>query len=391
MKPLAVYVHIPFCTVKCGYCDFNAYAGMDAIKSRYGDACLREVELDAPLFDGRMVTSIGFGGGTPNEVAPEAIAAIISAVRAASPLAHDAEITLEANPGTSDAAAFRALHGAGVNRLSLGAQSFHNDELHFLDRVHSAEATVAAVRLARAAGFRNVGLDLIYGLPGQSPGRWQETLARAISLEPQHVSCYALTVEEGTMLARRVERGELAMPDEDRLGELYDLASERLEAAGYEQYELSNWARPGYESRHNTTYWTDGDYLAIGAGAHGYIAGERFENIAHPRAYIAAVEEGGGPFPALAGRYVPGGATAMSDWLALRLRLLAGFSPDEFERRFGRSLFDAAGPVLRECAEAGVLELAPRVRLTARGRLLHGEVGARILAHLTGREALVVP
>jgi len=384
-RPIAVYVHIPFCTIKCGYCDFNAYAGMDSLKFRYAAAVVREVRLSAELFEGREVASIAFGGGTPGEMAPEALRAIIEAVRSVAPVRGDTEVSLEANPGTTGGEALAALRAAGVNRVSFGAQSFEADELRFLDRIHSPEATAAAVDLARRAGMPSVGLDLIYGLPGQTVDGWQRTLEAALALPVDHLSCYALTVEDGTALARRVEAGDVTMPEPDLVADLYELASDVLGAAGFDQYEISNWARPGHQSRHNRTYWTDGEYLAFGAGAHGYLAGERYENIAHPRAYIEAVEAGTGQCPAVASRYTPGGATAMSDWFAARTRLLEGFDPAEFARRFGVTLEAAAGPVLAECAGAGVLELSPRVRLTRRGRLLHGEVAARFLAHVAFR------
>jgi oxygen-independent coproporphyrinogen-3 oxidase len=389
-SPLAVYVHIPFCTYKCGYCDFNAYAGLDAVKGAYGRALVREIDAFAPLFEGRTLTSIGFGGGTPSEVPPSHIAAVVEAVRSHAPLAKDAEVTLEANPGTCSGKSLRELVRAGVTRLSLGAQSFDASELRFLDRIHSPEANTAAVHLAREAGFRSVSLDLIYGLPNQTTEGWVQTLREAIALTTDHISTYALTVEEGTPLARKVRRGEVSLPDEDALGDLYEAATDALEAAGFVQYELSNWAKPGHESRHNRAYWIDIEYLGIGAGAHGFIHGERYENAAHPAEYIDRLEAPAGPFPAVVRRYVPDAVMDMSDWLGLRLRLLDGFSPREFSRRFGMELCAAVGPVLDDCAAAGVLDLSPRVQLTRRGRFLHGEVAARFLAHLSAGSQLGV-
>ncbi len=383
MKPLAVYVHIPFCTVKCGYCDFNAYSGMDNVKDAYGEALVREVGAATPLFSGRTIRSIGFGGGTPSEVPAAQIAAVVQAIRQCAPFDPGIEISLEANPGTTSESSLNGLRNAGVTRLSIGAQSFSATELRFLDRIHSPEATVASLKLAREAGFESVGLDLIYGLPGQSVDSWLQSLSRAIELAPDHISAYALTVEEGTPLARRVRKGETTLPDDDALADLYEAASEQLTASGFEQYELSNWSKPGHRSRHNLAYWTDIEYLGIGAGAHGYFAGERYENGAHPRDYIARVLAGeNAPLVAVAKRYVPGSALAMSDWLSLRLRLIEGFLPADFSERFERDLFDVAGALFAECAQAGVLELVPRIRLTARGRLLHGEVSARLLALL---------
>ena len=381
--PLAVYVHIPFCVRVCGYCDFNTYAGMDAVKDAYTAAVTDEIVAWAPHVPGREVTSIAFGGGTPGEMPSESLVAIIDAVRAAAPLAPDVEISLEANPGTTSAPALRDLAGAGVNRISFGAQSFDASELAFLDRVHTPEATAASLHLAREAGIPSINLDLMYGLPGQTPADWQATLRHALDLAPDHLSLYALTVEPGTPLDGLVERGEVTPLDPDAVAAMYEVAAEHLAAAGYRQYELSNWARPGHESRHNRVYWTWGDYLGIGAGAHGFLAGERFENVAHPRAYIDAVRRDG---RAIESAVRPDPATSMADWLALRLRLVEGFDPAEFATTFGEPLEAAAGPPLDACRSAGLLENSGgRLRLTPRGRLLHNEVAVRVMLHLQER------
>ncbi len=288
MTPLSVYVHIPFCTIKCGYCDFNAYAGMDALKGDYQAALLAEIQACAETLAAHEVVSIGFGGGTPGESPAGHIGGVIQAIRTHGTLADDAEVTLEANPGTSTPAYLAALREAGVNRISLGAQSFDPAHLGFLDRIHSVEAIGASVRAARAARFESVNLDLIYGLPDQSLDHWRGQLQQALALRPDHLSLYALTVEEGTILHKRVESGAVTMPDGDLVADMYDLASEILGDAGFHHYELSNWALPGHESRHNLAYWTDRDYLGVGAGAHGYLGGRRYENAAHPRDYIRA-------------------------------------------------------------------------------------------------------
>ena len=384
-RPLAVYAHIPFCVRVCGYCDFNTYAGMDAVKDTYTAAAIAEVEAWAPRIAGRTITSVAFGGGTPGEVAAESIAAIIGAVRAAAPLAPDAEVTLEANPGTTSGPDLRALAAAGLNRLSLGAQSFDADELAFLDRIHTPEATAASLHLAREAGIPSVNLDLMYGLPGQTPARWNATLDHALRLAPDHLSLYALTVEPGTPLATRVDRGDVVPLDPDAVAAIYEAAADRLAAAGYRHYELSNWARPGHESRHNQVYWTWGDYLGIGAGAHGFLEGERFENVAHPREYIEAVRRSG---RAIAEAVRPDRATAMSDWITLHLRLVDGFDPAGFAAAFDEPLEAAAGPPLDACLAAGLLvESGGRLRLTARGRLLHSEVAVQVMLHLRERAA----
>lgn len=386
MKPISVYVHIPFCTVKCGYCDFNAYAGMDALKGRYRDALLAEVASCAPQMAEREIVSVGFGGGTPGEVPPGDIIAVVDALRAAAPFAPAAEVTLEANPGTSTEANAAALRSGGVTRLSLGAQTFDPARLAFLDRIHSPQAIGASVRAARAAGFDNVNLDLMYGLPGETLDEWRADLEQALALQTDHLSLYALGVEEGTPLHRRVEAGEVDVPGPDLVADMYDLACEMLAAAGFEHYEISNWARPGKRSWHNQAYWTDRDYLGIGAGAHGYVDGSRYENVAHPRAYIEAAL-GGVPGATVAERYTLDEATRMSDWVSLRLRLLEGFPLSQFEAKLGQALESAAPGWIGDCVAAGVLAVeGEQLRLTQRGLLLHGELSVRLLDTLQRRQ-----
>jgi oxygen-independent coproporphyrinogen-3 oxidase len=386
---LAVYIHIPFCTVKCGYCDFNAYAGMDALKGAYAGALVSEIASWSELLAAWPVGSVSFGGGTPGEFPADAIAIVLDAIRGAARIEPGAEVSLEANPGTLTAAYLAGLRRAGVTRLSIGVQSFDADELRFLDRIHSPEAAAEAVTLARDAGFESVSLDLIYGLPGQAESSWTATLEQAMSLGPDHVSCYALTVEEGTPLALRVAQGGVPAPDPDVAAAMFEYARGRLEAAGYRHYELSNWARPGHESRHNLVYWMGGDYLGIGAGAHGFVGGWRYENTAHPRAYIAAVEAARREHPspltgtAIAAAVQPPHTTAIFDWLETHLRLVDGFAADEFEPAFGIALWSAAGPALRDCIDLGLLgREGDRLWLTPRGQLLHSEVCARLLIAL---------
>jgi len=392
MRPLALYVHIPFCTVKCGYCDFNAYAGLDAMKPAYRDAVLAELDSWEPVLRGRDVISVAFGGGTPGEVPPEHLAAMIGRVRELGRVAPDAEIGIEANPGTTGHGDLLALRRAGVNRVSFGAQSFQPEELRFLDRIHSPEATVASVTNARRAGIASVGMDLIYGLPAQLMAAWEYSLRRAIDLAPDHLSLYGLTVEDGTRLGRRVREGSVLPLDGDEAAEMYERATDLLATAGFRQYELSNWAQPGHESRHNQVYWRDGDYLGIGAGAHGYIGGERYENVAAPREYVRKLQSPvSGNRPAVRAAYRPTLATAMFDWVSLALRLIEGFAPAQFQARFGVSLDDTMGLPLSECELAGLLARGcGRVRLTRAGRLLHGEVSVRLLAHLREREPVSI-
>ncbi len=396
LAPLAVYVHVPFCFARCGYCDFNVYGGRHALEPAYLDALLGEVAAWRGLLERRRVISVYFGGGTPGEVPPYDLLSILSALRElAGEWEEGAEVTVEANPGTISDRALACLAAGGVTRFSFGVQSFEAEELRFLDRMHSPEAAAAAVHAARCAGARSVSLDLLYGVPGQTYASWRRSLERAVSLPVDHISCYALTVEEGTRLARKVARGEVRMPPDEFVAAQYEEATELLAGHGLLQYELSNWARPGHESRHNLVYWTDGEYLGLGCGAHGYVEGMRYENVAHPKEYIRALalgREGPPPprtvagvatMPAVACWYGADPALEMAEWVSLRLRLLEGFATEEFRKRFGVSLEDLAEPELEEEVRAGVIEVnGGRMKLTRQGRLLHGEVAARLLAAL---------
>jgi oxygen-independent coproporphyrinogen-3 oxidase len=388
-EPLSIYVHIPFCTAKCGYCDFNSYAGHDHLIPSYSQALVREAKLWRSATAGRPVTTVFFGGGTPSLMPLDEMAQVMEGLRDAFDFAPDAEVTLEANPGSLDEPYLSGLLELGFNRLSIGVQSFHDDELRALDRLHSAGDARQAYGAARAAGFENVNLDLIFGLPEQPMERWQATVEEALSLGPEHLSLYALTVEEGTPLARDVARGRTPAPDPDVQADQYEWTCERLASAGYQHYEISNWARPGYPCRHNLTYWECREYLGLGAGAHSYLNGLRFADAASPGQYLALVEEswreaqtGNGRTPM---RQVVSGETvtpelAMSDALILGLRLVAGVSLSGFRERFGSDLMEAFGGRLAEPLELGLLELIDaRLRVTDRGRLVANEVFVRLL------------
>jgi oxygen-independent coproporphyrinogen-3 oxidase len=384
MRPLSLYAHLPFCTVKCGYCDFNAYAGQERLMAAYSRALAREAALWQPAMAERRVETLYFGGGTPSLTPLAGLAAIIDGLRSASEVDERAEVTLEAIPDSASDAYLRGLRDLGLNRLSLGMQSFHDDELRALDRLHTAEDNRLAMRAARAAGFENVSFDLIFGLPEQPLERWRATLEAAIALEPDHLSLYALTVEEGTPLARDVARGRTPAPDPDRQADQYEYAEGRLASAGYEHYEISTWARPGRRSRHNLTYWRCGDYLGLGAGAHSYLDGVRHANVAAPARYIELVNqtwnEGEAVMRQIATQETPSPRLAMADALILGLRLLEGVSRSGFCERFGVDPLAAFDAELREPLAAGLVEAAgDRLRLTERGRLLANEVFARLL------------
>jgi putative oxygen-independent coproporphyrinogen III oxidase len=287
-----LYVHVPFCLTRCGYCDFNAYAGLSHLGPAYAEALRREADLHAEAWAGVRFVSIFLGGGTPTTLLPETIAALIRSFRERFDIAPDAEVTSEANPDTVDRSYLERLRAAGITRLSMGVQSFDPAVLVSLERVHSADSARRAYADARAAGFEDVNLDFIYGSRGETPASWRRTLEEAVTLGPDHVSCYALTIEPGTPLGQKVATGRNLAPDPDLQADLYEAACERLGAAGYEHYEVSNWARPGHDCLHNLGYWEGRPYLGLGAGAHSYRAGRRWWNVRLPQRYIDRVAAG---------------------------------------------------------------------------------------------------
>ena len=300
----ACYLHVPFCLQRCTYCDFNTYADLLSLRSAYVAALERELLMAAVRYPDLEAKTLYFGGGTPSLLPAESIARLVNVVRSHFALPASAEVTLEANPGTIAAEGLRALRQAGVNRLSLGVQSAHEEELALMGRIHSWEEAVKTVTAARRAGFDNLSLDLIFGLPNQPLSRWIETLEQVVALQPEHLSLYALKLERGTPLATQVSAGELPTPDPDLAADMYEYAGERLQQAGFWQYEISNWARgrtpppevwafpPDGESEqlspwvaaHNLVYWRNRAWLGWGAGAYSWFQGRRWSNPAHPRA-----------------------------------------------------------------------------------------------------------
>ncbi len=375
MESIGLYLHVPFCRTKCGYCDFNSYAGLDALFEPYVEALIREVERAAPA----RVRTVFFGGGTPTVLPVSFVERILAAVRAAVYVEAGAEISCEANPGTVDRERLAALRALGVNRLSLGVQSLAPGELRLLERGHTAAQAGEALRAARAAGLDNVNLDLIYGLPGQALSSWRSGLDQALELAPDHLSLYALTVEEGTPLAAEIEAGRLPEPDPDLAADMYELAQDRLAAAGFVHYEISNWARrPGLECRHNLIYWRNEPYLGLGAGAHSWLGGRRWAAAARPAAYIRRVRAGEPPVESEE-EIAP--ALEMGETMMMGLRLLdEGVAFDRFERRFGRDLRRHFAGELAELTALGLIAVYPdRVTLSARGRLLANQVFMRFL------------
>ena len=316
-----IYVHIPFCLTRCGYCDFNAYAGMDELKPRYLQALMSEASLAAPAWEGTPFVSVFLGGGTPTTMRPEDLAGLLGHLRSSFALTPDAEVTVEANPDTVDVPSLVALREAGYTRLSMGAQSFDLTVLAALERVHRPEAVLAAFGAAREAGHANVNLDLIYGVDGESLESWERTLRETASLGPEHVSAYALTIEPATALGRAVASGATPAPDPDLQADMFMLACRILADAGYHHYEISNWARPGYECRHNLGYWERRPYAGLGAGAHAYRDDVRWWNVRPPEQYLAMVEAGELP---IGGSESLDPADAYLEEVFLRMRILEG-------------------------------------------------------------------
>lgn len=404
-SPLSLYFHIPFCTHRCAYCDFNTYAGQEALIPVYVKALRREVEFVGSRVQGfgvkgeGRVHTIFFGGGTPSLLTPEHFDTIFQAIRRNFRLTEDAEITIEANPGTVSYESLLALRTIGINRLSYGVQSANTEELRMLERVHDFFDVIEAVTAARKAGFDNLNLDLIYGLPEQTLASWQTTVKRILDLHPEHISAYALTLEHGTPFGRWASKGLLPLPDPDLAAEMYEWLSDTLEAHGYFQYEISNWAKikegggrqkddsslillpSNFACLHNLQYWRGLPYLAFGAGAHGYANGYRYSNVLRIKSYIDRITNYELPISNLSFPLTPATVNHhkqtleedMSEFMMTGLRLTQeGISNVEFQARFGRSVRDVFGSEIEELSRLGLLEngAGDRIRITRRGRLL---------------------
>lgn len=390
MPLFSLYLHIPYCQSKCPYCDFNSHAVECRPERRYVDALcaeLRHYATQAP-WQGRQVATIFFGGGTPSLFSPDSIGTVLRRVADLWELADDVETTLEANPGTVSRATLAGYRWHGVNRISFGIQSFVARHLRRLGRIHGPDEALNAVPLARAAGFDNVNLDLIFALPGQTISEWSADLAQACALQPEHISAYNLTYENGTAFHRLRAQGALRELSAEVEADLFEHAQATLVGAGYEHYEVSNYARPGRACRHNLTYWRHEPYLGVGAGAHSFSGcvgdahapgdrwGTRWRNASSPEVYMRAVETAG---KARAGEETLSAAQARGEFVFLGLRCREGLQSETFRTRFGVEIEDAF-PVLAEHARDGLLELhADAWRLTARGLMVADAVFASLV------------
>lgn len=386
MQPVSIYIHIPFCQFRCSYCDFFTCAGQECTIPAYASALCREIELLARAAPQRLPAhTVYFGGGTPSLLSGELLGSILETLAGSFDLAADAEISLEANPGTLTAARLKAMRRAGINRLSLGVQSTSQSLLRLLGRRHDFFDVIAAVKLARLAGFDNLNLDLIYGVPGQTMAMWQAALEDALRLAPQHLSLYSLTVEAGTPLHTWVGRGLVPAADDDLAAEQYEWACERLNGAGFHGYEISNWARRGDDGeilacRHNLQYWYNLPYVGLGAGAHGYLNGYRLANVPNIEQFVkrcAGAQKLQFPLgPANHTAIRIDRFTEMQETMMVGLRLTrAGIDRKEFKARFGQDVQDVFGKELAMLITQGLLEWAgDRLRLTQRGRLVSNRV-----------------
>jgi len=383
-QKLSLYFHIPFCLSKCYYCDFNSYAGLSWLIPQYVDALKKEMQLYAKGIWQFEIETIYFGGGTPSLLPMELVSCILKTCSELFNVLPGLELTLEANPGTIDQSFLTILRQSGVNRLSLGVQSFSDNELKLLGRIHSAGEAKEAFFMAKQAGFENVNMDLLYALPRQAVSDWQNNLVEAIKLRPDHLSLYPLTLEPGTPLANAVASGSLPKPNADLAADMYLLASERLAKEGYNHYEISNWALPEKECQHNLTYWKNEPYLGFGAGAHSYLGGYRWANVLAPIEYVKRLsntETKASQEPYFNNPLVDNiehidGDLEIAEAVILGLRLDEGVNLADFAHRFGVELYSIyQEQQINELVELGLIAKNEHgIRLTTKGKLLGNEV-----------------
>ena len=377
--PLGLYIHIPFCRSKCAYCDFYSLAGAEERMDDYCRALERHLAEVAPQAECHKADTVYFGGGTPSYLGAERLCRLLGSIRKLYKVDKHAEITLEANPDSAtDRKTLKRLRKAGFNRLSLGVQSMDDALLQAIGRIHTRQQVQEAVAAARKAGFKNLSLDLIYGLPGQTMEGWEKTLSDAVGLHPEHLSCYGLKLEEGTPLYR--QRDSLTLPDDEAQADMYLYAVEYLRQNGYEQYEISNFARPGHASHHNLKYWTLGEYAGFGPGAYSDFGGVRYGYIRDLDRYIA------GELVLAESEHIPVSEREM-EYIMLRLRTTEGMNIREFENRFRRR-FDPLGARLEVYADHGLAQRTEQGwRLTPRGFLVSNQIIGE-LQELLNREKL---
>ena len=368
---MSLYIHVPFCNTKCPYCDFNTYQGIERLFTPYVKALTTEIALWGKVLNAPSINTIFFGGGTPSYLPQGSIGEIIESIQSNFNIAHDAEITIEANPGDITLDSCTRLLKEGVNRLSIGVQSLDNDLLNMLGRRHDSAQAINSCKIASTAGFENISLDLMYGLPNQNIEHWKTTLDNLVALDPSHISLYSLTLEEGTPLHTWVEQGKLPTPDPDVAADMYHYAENILEDHGYGHYEISNWSKPDHASRHNMAYWLNHPYVGVGPGAHSRLGNYRFWTVDSPRTYIDGASSWSDSDPSSFGKFtdqeidsiptISGYEHISSKLLAsesmfLGLRLLDGINIAEMSHAVGTDLAVLYKTEIAESLSLGLLE-----------------------------------
>lgn len=356
LEESGVYIHIPFCKRKCRYCDFVSYQGREDMIDGYVQCLKKEAALLAGLYGGIGFKTVYIGGGTPSYINPEYLVDVLDECRRRYNLEEAGEISIETNPGTLDKEKLKAYKSAGINRISMGLQACQDNLLRNLGRIHSYDEFLKGYDMAREAGFDNINIDLIFGLPGQNLKEWNETLENIIKLKPAHVSCYSLKIEENTpffeIYGPNTDAGICELPSEDDERQMYHQAVSVLKSAGYQHYEISNFCLPGYECRHNLIYWKCRPYIGIGAGAHSYFGGERYSNERRLDGYMRSIEEGVLP---VVERETIGSEQRTSEFMILGLRLVEGVRKEEFTKRFGVDIYDCYAVEINRFIELGML------------------------------------
>ena len=372
-----LYIHIPFCLSKCAYCSFVSFPGMDHLFSRYIKALGEEMRLLSSRYETGPLETIFLGGGTPSLLSVENICSLLHSCREQFLIDPRAEISMEINPKTLDFIKMISLKEGGINRASIGVQSFIDKELQRLGRMHTAQEAWNAVEAVRSAGISNINLDLISGLPGQSVGSWRWNLQSAIALQPDHLSLYQLSIEEETGFSRQIEAGRLVLPDEDEIAGMDEVTLELCEAAGLRQYEISNFARPGFECRHNINYWLNEEYFGIGAGAVRCLKGERVKNIEDPLVYCEKVERGESVVKESESLDAE---SSFRESVVMGLRMVKGVSSERLLSRYGIDLQLYYGETLKKLLDLSLLEFdTSYLRLTLKGRALANRVMADLV------------
>ncbi len=368
MNGLGIYIHIPFCVKKCNYCDFLSFPANDEAREAYVQTLLKEIRLEARRYQSYQVQTVFFGGGTPSLLTVPQLTAIMETLKACFGFAAEAEISMEINPGTVTAESLVGYRAAGINRLSIGLQSANDEEMKILGRIHTYDMFIRAYKEAVAAGFTNINVDVMSALPKQDRDSYKDTLKKILSLDPRptHVSAYSLIVEEGTLFYEWYEQGKLNLPDEEEEREMYELTGQMLEEAGYRRYEISNYALPGYECRHNKSYWTRKHYVGFGLGAASMVENRRFNNESDMKRYIARIESMSDSESEKRGVLLSA-KEQMEETMFLGLRLMEGVSKHKFLETFGVSMDSVYGEVIKKHVKSGLLIDGDYVKLTRRG------------------------